>query len=107
MELFCTGVPSDVEYCTLAVTPPHTGLSQRTELPKRTSKPPAAPVLAAPCPQMADVAMIEDPNWCGLQKMQCTSSNGVRKLPILNVPKLPCRPTNDSRPARVQPPASH
>src|SRR6185312_450600 len=77
----------------------------RTELPRRASKPPA-PLDSVPCAHTEAVDSSDVVRVGTLPKIGCRSSSGARKLPILNVPQLPCRPANVSRDARTPPPVS-
>jgi hypothetical protein len=74
-------------------------------LPRRASKPPWA-FADGPWPHTAAVDRIDVVRVGTLPKIGWMSSYGARKLPILNVPQPPCRPTKVSRPASVPPPAS-
>src|SRR6187551_1087720 len=55
----------------------------------------------APCTQSAAVDRIDDVYVGTLPKIECRSSRGIRKWPIVNLPQAPCRPTNVSRPPRL------
>src|SRR6266536_4920853 len=74
---------------------------------KRSSKPPLTCAPAKPCAHSDAVDSSVVVSVGTLPKIGWMSSYGARKRPILNVPQLPCRPTNVSRPPSVPPPASH
>src|SRR6202158_4504557 len=66
------------------------------ELPSRASKLPV-PLLLAAWAKRAPSERIEVPSVVLLSKMKRTSSCGIRNLPIVALPQLPCSPTNVSR----------
>src|SRR5512137_948251 len=69
-------------------------------LRRRSSKPPFSGWPTAPCAHSDAVDRIDVVRVGTLPKIGWMSSYGDRKRPILNVPQLPCRPTNVSRVAK-------
>src|SRR5205085_5405765 len=68
-------------------------------LPVRASNPPPA-LFRLPKAQTLAVDRIEVVSVGALPKIGCRSSWGIRNLPIVTLPQLPCRPANVSRLAR-------
>src|SRR5215470_7886544 len=85
--------------------PEKTGESQRSELQTRSSKPPFAFVVQ-PCAHSDAVPMMLVSSVGLSPKISWMLSYGAWKRPMRNVPQLPCRPTNESRPASVPVPLS-
>src|SRR5450631_3769483 len=65
-------------------------------LPVRASNPPAA-LFRLPCAHTSAVDRIEVVSVGALPKIGCRSSCGIRNLPAVTLPQLPCRPANVSR----------
>src|SRR5262249_13547777 len=65
-------------------------------LPSRASHPPP-PLLRLPWAQTSAVDRIDVVSVVALPKIGCRSSIGIRKLPNVARPQLPCRPTKVSR----------
>src|SRR5215471_11151373 len=65
-------------------------------LPVRASHPPW-PLFRLPCAHTSAVDRIEVVSVGALPKIGCRSSMGIRNLPVVNRPQLPCSPTKVSR----------
>src|SRR5215831_10601254 len=65
-------------------------------LPVRASHPPW-PLFRLPCAHTSAVDRIEVVSVGALPKIGCRSSIGIRNLPTVTRPQLPCRPTKVSR----------
>src|SRR5664279_3097487 len=70
-------------------------------LPVRASKPPCA-LLRLPKAHRSAVDRIDVVRVGALPKIGCRSSCGIRNLPRVTRPQLPCRPTKVSRLARPE-----
>src|SRR5581483_1794413 len=65
-------------------------------LPVRASQPPW-PLFRLPWAHTSAVDRIEVVSVGALPKMGCKSSCGIRNLPAVTLPQLPCKPANVSR----------